>query len=55
MGARSMPADALIVHQSAHEKTWASPMVAVKGFAKVIERRYFRGGRTTRQARARLG
>jgi hypothetical protein len=55
MGARSMPIDALIVHQSAHEKAWASPIAAAKGFAKAIERRYFRGGRTTRKVRERLG
>lgn len=56
VGGKSMPADAVIVHQSAHDKAarWDSAWDAVKGALKAIERP-FRTGRTKREVRARLG
>lgn len=56
VGGRSMPADAVIVHQSAHNKTarWDSALATMKGVFKAIERP-FRTGRTKREVRARLG
>jgi hypothetical protein len=57
VGGRSMPADAAIVHESAHDRrrAWHSPLDAARGLVRRIERRWFRTGRTKRENIARLG